>query len=84
VLRTKSKGRRFKIAAGSKAVVPVTLERRTARMLRHAGRARARVTVTTDLGDGKTSVASQTVTVRERRTVRRSPKRTTPHGRNGH
>ncbi|MFL5911334.1 MAG: hypothetical protein ACJ768_12260 [Gaiellaceae bacterium] len=83
VLRTKSKGRHFKIAAGAKAMVPVTLERRTARMLRHAGRARARVTVTTELGGGKTSVASRTVTVRERRTVRRSTK-STPRGGNGH
>ena len=79
----RAKGRRFKIAAGAKVMVPVTLERRTARMLRHTGRARARVTVTTELGSGKTAVASRTVTVRERRTVRRSPK-STPRGGNGH
>ena len=83
VMRTK--GRRFKIAAGAKAMVPVTLERRTARTLRHAGRSRARVTVTTELGGGKTTVSSEIVTVRERRTVRRAPKRkSTPHGGNGH
>ena len=66
--------RRFKVAAGAKAMVPVVLDRRTARVLRHKGRLRARVTVTTDLGDGKQATAVRTVTVRARRTVRHAPR----------
>ena len=79
----RAKGRRFKLAAGANAMVPVVLDRRTARLLRHSGRARARVTVTTEIGGGKKAVSSQTVTLRERRTVRR-PAKNTPRGGNGH
>lgn len=79
----RAKGRRFKLAAGTRAMVPVVLDRRTARLVRHSGRARARVTVTTEIGGGKKAVSSQTVTVRERRTVRR-PAKNAPRGGNGH
>jgi hypothetical protein len=75
--------RRFKVAAGAKATVPVVLDRRTARFVRRKGRVRARVTVTTDLGGGKTAVAVRNVTLRARRTVRRPAKNTAPRGARG-
>jgi hypothetical protein len=63
--------RRFKIAPGGKATVPVVLDRRTVRALRGKRRVRARVTITTDLGDGRRAVTVRTVTLRERRTAPR-------------
>jgi hypothetical protein len=72
--------RHFKVAAGAKAIVPVVLNRRTARALRRKGRARARVTVSTELGNGKRAVNERTVTLRERRTVRRASQKSVRGG----
>jgi hypothetical protein len=66
--------RRFKVAAGTRGRVPVVLDRRTARVLHRRGRARARITVTTDLGDGKRAVAVRTLNLRARRTARPTPR----------
>ena len=72
--------RHFKLAAGVSTKIPVVLDRRTARLVRHNGRVRARVTVSTDIGDGKQAVSVRNVTLRERRIVRKTQKKASSRG----
>jgi hypothetical protein len=63
--------RRYRVAAGKTASVPLKLDRRTARFVRRVRRARARVTITTDLAGGQHATSTSTVTLRARRTPHR-------------
>ena len=60
------RGRKFRLAAGEKAVVPVKLSRRVARSLRGRRRAKLRVTVTVRTEAGVKTV-TDTITVKARR-----------------
>jgi hypothetical protein len=56
----------FKAAAGSSKSVPVRLTKRGRQRILRGRRTRARITVTTRSGAGKTTVSSQDVTIRPR------------------
>ena len=64
--RPTSRGKRFRLAAGENAVVPVQLSRRVARSLRGRRRAKLRVTVTVRTEAGVKTV-TDTITVKARR-----------------